>query len=394
MNNYLIARVNLFVILLVISSSVSAVSGAEPVVYALLFYSPTCPHCYKVVTEDLPPIVEKYGDQVIILGINTYTEKGNELFLAAVGYFNIPREMAGVPMLIVGETVLIGSVEIPQQLPEIIATGLASGGIDWPGIPGLDQLLKDEISVDTKENQPKEDLVDENLDGNNQEIESNSDNRQNEFNEEGDSQTEQSSTVSNEIGDSITQIGNMTMADRFMQDKTGNSISTLVLVGMIFSVVVAGVMVFRSSHFLNQWPNWVVSVLWVIGIAVACYMAFVEVTHSEAVCGPVGDCNTVQQSSYASLFGLIPIGLLGVVGYLVIGIVWLVSFFGERKWWKISLFILWGLLLVGTLFSIYLTFLEPFVIGATCAWCLTSAVVMTLLFWNSTAKIQEVGGLN
>ena len=37
----------------------------------------------------------------------------------------------------------------------------------------------------------------------------------------------------------------------------------------------------------------------------------------------------------------------------------------------------------GTLFSIYLTFLEPFVIGATCAWCLASAVILTLLMWLS-----------
>jgi uncharacterized membrane protein len=34
---------------------------------------------------------------------------------------------------------------------------------------------------------------------------------------------------------------------------------------------------------------------------------------------------------------------------------------------------------IGTIFSIYLTFLEPFVIGATCAWCLTSAIIMTIL---------------
>ncbi|MCB0120146.1 MAG: hypothetical protein KDD72_14030, partial [Anaerolineales bacterium] len=37
------------------------------------------------------------------------------------------------------------------------------------------------------------------------------------------------------------------------------------------------------------------------------------------------------------------------------------------------------LALLGTFFSIYLTFLEPFVIGATCAWCLTSAILMTAL---------------
>ena len=36
---------------------------------------------------------------------------------------------------------------------------------------------------------------------------------------------------------------------------------------------------------------------------------------------------------------------------------------------------------LGTLFSIYLTVLEPFVIGATCLWCLSSAVIMTVIMW-------------
>jgi len=35
----------------------------------------------------------------------------------------------------------------------------------------------------------------------------------------------------------------------------------------------------------------------------------------------------------------------------------------------------------GVAFSIYLTFLEPFVIGATCIWCLSSAIIVTALFW-------------
>jgi uncharacterized membrane protein len=38
----------------------------------------------------------------------------------------------------------------------------------------------------------------------------------------------------------------------------------------------------------------------------------------------------------------------------------------------------------GLLFSIYLTFLEPFVIGATCVWCIISAVLMTLILVAST----------
>jgi uncharacterized membrane protein len=43
-----------------------------------------------------------------------------------------------------------------------------------------------------------------------------------------------------------------------------------------------------------------------------------------------------------------------------------------------------------TLFSIYLTALEPFVIGATCAWCLSSAVIVTLLLMLSANGV----GLN
>jgi len=34
---------------------------------------------------------------------------------------------------------------------------------------------------------------------------------------------------------------------------------------------------------------------------------------------------------------------------------------------------------LGVLFSLYLTYLEPFVIRAVCAWCLTSAVIIILL---------------
>ncbi len=37
--------------------------------------------------------------------------------------------------------------------------------------------------------------------------------------------------------------------------------------------------------------------------------------------------------------------------------------------------------LLGVGFSAYLTFLEPFVIGATCMWCIASALTMLALLW-------------
>jgi uncharacterized membrane protein len=118
-----------------------------------------------------------------------------------------------------------------------------------------------------------------------------------------------------------------------------------------------------------------------IGCGVAAYMAYVETTQVSAVCGPVGDCNTVQQSAYARLFGVLPIGVLGVLGYIAILVAWLVRRFGRGCPADLAALALLGMTAFGTLFSIYLTFLEPFVIGATCAWCLSSAIIMTLLLW-------------
>jgi len=172
----------------------------------------------------------------------------------------------------------------------------------------------------------------------------------------------------------------MTWRDRFLRDTAGNSLSVLVLVGMLASLVLTG---YPPRVSRREWPRWVVPVLVVAGVGVAAYLSFVEVTQVEAVCGPVGDCNTVNQSEYAFLFGVLPVGVLGLVGYGLILVLWALGLEGRgwiRSWAGLGL---WGAALLGTIFSIYLTFLEPFVIGATCLWCLSSAVIMTLLLWAS-----------
>ncbi|MCU7960839.1 MAG: vitamin K epoxide reductase family protein, partial [gamma proteobacterium symbiont of Bathyaustriella thionipta] len=123
-----------------------------------------------------------------------------------------------------------------------------------------------------------------------------------------------------------------------------------------------------------------IPVLALAGLGVAAYLAWIETAGVAAVCGPVGDCNTVQQSEYAHLLG-IPMGVLGVVAYLGIFFLWLVAHRGPIRWHPLAQLLLFALTLGGILFSIYLTFLEPFVIGATCIWCLTSAIIMTSLLW-------------
>jgi uncharacterized membrane protein len=77
---------------------------------------------------------------------------------------------------------------------------------------------------------------------------------------------------------------------------------------------------------------------------------------------------------------VLPIGVLGMAGFTAILVAWGARRFADGRaaaWATVALLALTG---IGTLFSIYLTFLEPFVIGATCLWCLSSAVIMTALY--------------
>ena len=60
-------------------------------------------------------------------------------------------------------------------------------------------------------------------------------------------------------------------------------------------------------------------------------------------------------------------------------IAWLTARYSKGKITELAALSMFGMAAFGVLFSIYLTFLEPFVIGATCAWCLTSAILITII---------------
>lgn len=354
----------------------SIVRAQNPVVNAVLFYSPSCPACHKVIQEDLPPLLEKFGSQLNIIGVNVSIQEGQELYQSAVKRFNIPEEKLGVPCLIVGETILVGTSEIPGHFPGIIENGLAQGGISMPDVPGL----KEALANSPQANQGGEGSTDPagNPESSPGSTTSQSDS-QGGANVGSGVQSELSSA--DELIQDNFSADQRTLIERFNSDLTGNLISVAILVGMIGSVIAVGVNYARTEDsFPGSWPGWVIPVLVAIGLGVSAYLSYVEVTHTDAICGPIGNCNAVQQSPYARLFGVLPIGVLGILGYLMIGLVWLLQKIGPDKWRHILALLLWGLTTGGVLFSIYLTFLEPFVIGATCAWCITSAIVITLLF--------------
>jgi uncharacterized membrane protein len=186
------------------------------------------------------------------------------------------------------------------------------------------------------------------------------------------------------VEEAVAEVASMSMADRFALDKAGNTVSVVVLLWML--VVIAMVLrgFSRTEATLRPWPGWSIPLFIVVGTVVAIYLSYVEITDTTAVCGPVGHCNDVQQSPYATLFGFLPVGVLGIMGYIAMTGAWLLSRVRGGSTKEMGELSLWGMALFGTLFSVYLTFLEPFVIGASCAWCLTSSVAVTLILKAAT----------
>jgi uncharacterized membrane protein len=335
-----------------------------------------------VINEVLLPMMEQYGNQLQIIGIDVTQQQGQVLFMSAMQKFKL--ESAGVPFLVIGDTYLIGSGDIPEKFPGMVETYLAQGGIDWPDIPGLQEVAlpqsaEADVSTATvtaaQADTPPVTITVQPA-------------------------TLQTTPAPAAVSPAVapptatagiigihTETSNWT--DTFARDPAGNSLSVIVLIGMLGSIVWV-INLFKNTNGSSLKENWlwVTPLFCVIGFGVAGYLAYVETTSATAVCGPVGDCNTVQQSEYARLFGILPIGVLGIIGYAAIILLWLIARYANEHLSDLAAVSLFATTAFGTLFSIYLTFLEPFVIGATCVWCLTSAILMTILMLLSVGPAK------
>lgn len=112
------------------------------------------------------------------------------------------------------------------------------------------------------------------------------------------------------------------MISKFLLDPVANSVAVIVLLIMLASLLAVAVHYVRGTTPKTCWPVWIIPTLAVFGLGVALYLTYVETTKNEAFCGPVGDCNSVQQSPYATLFGFLPVGVLGAIGYISILVSW------------------------------------------------------------------------
>ncbi len=114
------------------------------------------------------------------------------------------------------------------------------------------------------------------------------------------------------------------------------------------------------------------SLLALVGVADAAYLTIEHYAGEIPPCNAIQGCETVLTSQYATIGG-IPLALIGLIYYLVVLI--LSRMEGQRP-----LIALAALTSFGLAASAGLVYLQLFVIGAICLFCMTSAGT-TLLLW-------------
>lgn len=281
-------------------------------VTAILFWMDGCPDCHRVLDTVLPRVQRDFEQVFSVQLVEVLSQEDVDYLFGIAAALGVPKEEVGVPFLILGEHVLIGSAQVAAELPGLIAHYLAEGGV---------QTVPPRISASVK--------------------------------------TEPQPTVRAE----------------------GFGLALAVLLGAVASLAYAGASLAgaRLPRVRAQRADRMIPWLAALGVVVSLYLAYVEVAFVQAACGPVGSCNTVQSSAYARLFGVLPLGVLGVLFYLSLLAAWGVARRGAgRTAEALRLYIL-AAAFAGTAYSAYLTYVEVFVIRAVCLWCLASAVTISII---------------
>lgn len=125
-----------------------------------------------------------------------------------------------------------------------------------------------------------------------------------------------------------------------------------------------------------------------MGTLVAAYLTWLHYSGSLAFCIGVGGCEAVQTSRW-SMIGDIPVALIGFAGFAVILAVAVARLRVDDPRLDLALF---ALSLAATGYVAYLTYIELFVLGAVCPWCVSVAVCAIIVLGLAVADLLESPG--
>jgi uncharacterized membrane protein len=342
MRKYLTALLALLLVFEIpVNVKAASTPEGQPVVHSILFWTAGCTFCEQTLTTILPPIQHKYQTQLSIRLIELASTSDVDNLYALGASLGLTKGQIGVPFLLIDRTALIGGDQIKAGLPDLVQKYLVAGGAQYPDFPLITESL------------PK-----------------------------GTDFTDSEFYLLTNVVSAATPTN------------AGMSLAWVVIVFMLVALIAAIALIVRAFQGkplaeLTGWTDWIIPILALIGLGASIYLTSVELTHTRALCGPVGDCNAVQSSLYAKLFGVLPIGIVGAIGYIAILVAWFWRRPRTGTGATIAGPVMFGMALFGTLFSIYLTYLELFVIHAVCIWCLSSAVIIATLMLLSLPPLTQ-----
>lgn len=132
----------------------------------------------------------------------------------------------------------------------------------------------------------------------------------------------------------------------------------------------------------------IIAALALIGVLVAIYLTLYKLgAIGHLACG-IGSCERVNTSRWAIFLGA-PVAVWGLAFYaatFVVALVGTAATWSERR--EISV-LLTAMSATGVVFSAWLTYIELYVIGAVCRYCVVSAVIVTLILLVSIADLRH-----
>jgi uncharacterized membrane protein len=134
----------------------------------------------------------------------------------------------------------------------------------------------------------------------------------------------------------------------------------------------------------------IVAALALAGIFISLYLTLYKLGIIGELSCSIGSCETVNMSKWSRFLGL-PVAAWGLLFYLDVFAIAVISTFPRFEDERVLSVVLVAEAVVGVLFSAWLTYLELGVIHAICIWCVTSAVIVTLILLVSIADLRELG---
>lgn len=132
------------------------------------------------------------------------------------------------------------------------------------------------------------------------------------------------------------------------------------------------------------------TVLSLVGVIVSSYLLYAHFKPDDSTICNIGDylnCDVINKSIYSDILG-IPVALIGAIGYLLLFLIaygMLLGFYFRKIHKslrpKIVLQILTTMVIFAVAFSIWLTYIEFFVLFAACIFCLTQQLIIILLLF-------------